>query len=215
MPSTPQLQPHHICARSSKRSTPPTAPRVDLAPGVLWHFFALFTGHFPTYTYCFGACPHLSTALPAPDAVRIAAPVGANRRQRERGEDVTRMHIAPPADDLESAILLIEADRLDRFARAVVRYSRPELAELGDAVAEIPDAAALLAAQFIRADYDAALRADLAMRSNDLLTTAAATVTTSLQISRIHLRAGLILRRAAREHLRALSPRSPGLPALA
>lgn len=117
--------------------------------------------------------------------------------------------------ELETGLLLIEADRLARFARTFARYSRPELAEIGEALSEIPDASAAVAAQFFTEDAAAAMRRALATRSRARLTVAASTVAASLARSRRSESGALILRRVSRVYLRALSPRSPGLPAQA
>lgn len=119
------------------------------------------------------------------------------------------------AAELEAGLSLIEADRLARFARTFARYSRPELAELGEALSEIPDASAAIAAQFAAEHEAAALRRTLAAQARVRLTGTASATAVTLARSRNHTRAALILRRVSRVYLRALSPRSPGLPALA
>lgn len=129
---------------------------------------------------------------------------------------LTRPAPTEAAAELEAGVLLIEADRLARFTRTFARYSRPELAELGEALSEVvPDASAAVAAQFAAQHEAAALRRTLATQARVRLTGAASATAVSLARSRSHTRAALILRRASRVYLRALSPRSPGLPALA
>lgn len=121
----------------------------------------------------------------------------------------------PAHSDLEPAFQLIEADRLARFARTFDRYSRPQLADLGELVAEIPNAPEAIAAQFYDDDYAAARSADLAARSAALLNTAAADMAAAFAHARRRESAALILRRTARVYLRPVSPRSPALPAMA
>lgn len=116
-------------------------------------------------------------------------------------------------DDFEAALRLIEADRLARFARTFDRYTRTELAEVGESVTAIPEASAAVARHFALTAHRSALQAQLRARLDEFDAAArAAAKAATHALARRHAALALNLRRAIRANLRVASPRAPAQP---
>lgn len=107
----------------------------------------------------------------------------------------------------------IDALRHEAFTRTLSRYSRPELAQVGEDVAAIPDAAESVAARF---DQWEAERAGLAQRALNAAEERSETATdVGNAATRLLALVPQILRRTSLRVLRPLSPRAPASTRLA